>query len=134
MTSYKNQYLVMLVLTASLFVLFEKGLMAQDSTKPEKKRKNTIHFNITNPVIFGKSMIFGYERVISPHQTFSVNFGTTGFPSLDIINADSIQLQTIRDESGYNFSVDYRFYLSRQNKFEAPHGVYIGPLLFLQYF
>jgi hypothetical protein len=54
--------------------------------------KNTIHFNLTNPMIFGDgSIIFGYERVLNKRRSFTVNIGSTAFPSLDIIDADSIK-------------------------------------------
>lgn len=125
--SYRKRNLVMLTFITSLVILFAQLVIGQESTTSQKKMKNTIRFNLTNPVLFGKSLIFGYERVINPRQTFSVNIGTTGFPSLGIISADSIQANTLRDESGYNISVDYRFYLAKENKFEAPRGVYIGP-------
>lgn len=104
---------------------------AQDTTKtekPVKEYKNTFRFNLTNPVIFGtRSLIFGYERVVSKHQTFSVNFGQTGFPSLNIIDSDSLKANKVTDQKGFNFSADYRFYLAKENKYAAPRGVYIGP-------
>jgi len=114
--------LLLLILTA-----FQQTVTAQEKKVDNDGKKNTIHFNITNPIIFGSSLIIGYERVLNNRHSFSVNFGTTGFPSLGIINADSIKLVTIRDKKGYNFSVDYRFYLAKENKYAAPRGVYIGP-------
>jgi hypothetical protein len=96
--------------------------------KNEKEFKNTIHFNITNPMIFGnKSIIFGYERILKNNRSFSINIGQTGFPSLDIIDSEELKANTILSERGFHISGDYRFYLSKVNKYNAPRGVYIGP-------
>lgn len=101
----------------------------------EKEYKNTVHFNLTNPLIFGnQSIIFGYERVLNNHQSFSINIGQTGFPRLNIINTDELKVQSLLKESGFHISGDYRFYLSKENKYNAPRGVYIGPFYGYNYF
>ena len=115
-----------------LSILFIAGLCqsttAQEKVKQSKDLKNTVRVNITNPIIFGsRSFIMGYERVVKPLQTFSVNFGLTSFPKLGIINTDSLKVSSLGDRSGINFSADYRFYLGKENKYPAPRGVYIGP-------
>jgi hypothetical protein len=120
----KKVILSLLILTG-----FQLAVTAQkDSTKAKKNYKNTIRYNITNPIIFGgKSQVFGYERVINKRQSFSINIGSQGFPSLNLISNDSIKANTILDDKGFNFSADYRFYLSKENKYGPPRGVYIGP-------
>ncbi len=131
----KKTTILLLLITMCLTAVFQQSVTAQEIKATTKDFKNTIHFNITNPIIFGgKSFIFGYERVINKHQTFSVNFGTVGFPSLGLINSDSFKVKTIRNDKGYNLSVDYRFYLAKENKYPAPHGVYIGPYYSYNYF
>jgi hypothetical protein len=114
-----------------LLLLSHFSISAQntyDVFTPEKEFKNTVRFNLTNPLIFGdKSIIFGYERVLSKHQSFSINIGQTGFPRLNIVNSDELKVQTILKERGFHISGDYRFYLSKENKYDAPRGVYIGP-------
>jgi|SRR5688572_25256 len=121
----KNSWLLLiLVFTVASFV---QTVSAQE-TKKESGLKNTIHMNLTNPLIYGsKSIIFGYERVLNNRRSFSINIGSTTFPSLGIIDADSIQLNTIRDDVGFHVSVDYRFYLAKENKYVAPRGIYIAP-------
>jgi len=52
-----------------LFVMILSGLLqtasAQETAKEEKLRKNTVHINITNPLIFGSgSIVLGYERLL----------------------------------------------------------------------
>lgn len=126
----KNATLILLIWGACHI-----GLMAQETQKPAKTYKNTVRFNLTNPIIFGsKSLVFGYERVLSKHSSFSVNIGQTSFPDFKIIDADSLRAKSILGEKGFHISGDYRFYLSKENKYEAPRGVYIGPYFAYNYF
>ena len=100
---------------------------AQETKKEDKEFRSTIHFNLTNPFIFGdRSIVFGYERVLNKKRSFSVNFGLTEFP-FDLINGDSLRTSSVLDSRGFNISADYRFYLAKENKYSAPRGVYIGP-------
>ena len=68
-----------------LFVMILSGLLqtasAQEAKKEEKFRKNTIHINITNPLIFGSgSVVGGYERLLkSKKHSFTINIGVTSF-------------------------------------------------------
>lgn len=99
--------------------------------------KNTVGFNITNPLIFGgKSLIFGYERMIGKNQSFSVHIGAASFPILTFDRADStIWLdQSDYQDYGFHISGDYRFYLQSENKYPAPRGVYIGPYYSYNFF
>jgi len=113
---------------------FTQALIAQEKVEGEKSFKNTFRFNITNPFILSKkSLIFGYERVLSDHQTISLNVGRASFPSLNLIDSDSLKANSSDKEKGFNFSVDYRFYLSNENKYNAPRGVYIGPYYSFNY-
>jgi hypothetical protein len=104
--------------------------------KPEKIRKNIIRYNLSSSLLFGidKYYVFGYERVVGPHQSFSVNFGAACLPKLVAFSTDSLNLKTDAKNNGYNFSVDYRFYLAKENKYNAPHGFYIGPYYSLNHF
>jgi hypothetical protein len=76
----------------------------------------------------GKSLIFGYERTIGRSQSFSIDIGTIGIgPFKGNGNLDSVKLIDNSNDKGIHISADYRFYLKKENKFEAPRGVYIGP-------
>jgi hypothetical protein len=93
-----------------------------------KHFRNTIKYNITNPMLFGwKFNVIGYERVIMEHQTASITMGRVAFPRLSGDYADEIGITDQQDDKGFNFSLDYRFYLRKENKYGAPRGVYIGP-------
>jgi len=103
---------------------------SQKDTTQVKNRKNLIKINITNPMIFGdKCHIVGYERTIGAHQSFSVNVGTFALPKFFSIGNDSIKdtYSNTYTSLGLSLSGDYRFYLSKENKYNSPHGLYIGP-------
>lgn len=92
-------------------------------------KKNTVYVNLTNPLIFGsKAFVIGYERVLTKNQSFTFNIGRTSLPAFGKgSNIDSVSLKNNSNEKGFHIGGDYRFYLSKENKYEAPRGVYIGP-------
>jgi len=99
----------------------------EESTQP-KIRKNTIRMNITNPMIFGKSYILNYERIVRPNQSFAIGVGSFSLPKVSSLDLGSeYNISSSADNGGFNISAEYRFYQSKLNKFDAPRGVYIGP-------
>ena len=123
--------------------LFAQEVIAPDTafTVQNKKRdlNNTIWFNLTNPVLLSdNSLIFGFERIIFPNQSVTVNFGVTSLPDISLadVNVDdeNFQLHKNTVDHGYNGSIDYRFYLAKLNKYSAPRGVYLAPYYSYNYF
>ncbi len=111
----------------TVLVLFFCVLGKVDA-QPED-RKNTVRFNITNPLLFGgKAVVVGYERKLSSHQTLSLNIGRMALPAFGLgILSDSLSLTNNSADRGFHLSTEYRFYLRNENKHEAPRGVYVGP-------
>ncbi|MCU0404820.1 MAG: hypothetical protein MUE99_09775 [Chitinophagaceae bacterium] len=93
------------------------------------EKKNTAYINISHPAIFGsKTFIVGYERVLSKHRSFTINFGSITLPKLAPGNGnDSVSVIRNSGDNGFHLGADYRFYLKGENKYEAPRGVYLGP-------
>ena len=118
-TSCRRLCMILLLLACSTTLL-----QAQSDGK-----KNTIRFNVTNPLLFGsKALVIGYERTIGKHQSFGVNIGRMSLPGFGKGGgSDSVSLQNNTNEKGFHISGEYRFYLAKENKHEAPRGVYIGP-------
>lgn len=115
---------VIILLTAT--ILSSISLYGQTDTT--KFFKNTIRVNVSNPMVFGwKFNVIGYERVINEHQSASISFGRTAFPSFTGSGNDSLGVTNKFTDNGMNFSVDYRFYLKKENRYRAPHGIYLGP-------
>lgn len=97
-----------------------------------QEKKNTIRYNITNPLIFGvENVIIGYERIVGKNQSFSIDIGLNQLPSLKSRSFTTenarLSLNNSKKNSGFHLSADYRFYLKSENKYEAPRGIYIGP-------
>src|SRR5690349_15986718 len=112
------------------FIMITNVAIAQaDSAAPRPQYKNVVRYNLSNALLFGidKYIVFGYERVISPRQSASINFGKASLPKLVTIETDSFTLNRDTKSSGFNVAVDYRFYLQKENKYLPPHGLYIGP-------
>ena len=123
---------LLMLLAASIGSFSALGQSREDSSKVFK---NTIRLNITNPMIFGeRNVLLGYERVVGEHQSFSVNTGLFSLPRFTSFNADSIALLDGSESFGYSLAADYRFYLKKENKFNAPRGIYIGPYYAYNYF
>lgn len=129
--SISNSILLRLSRLALIIVLLTiccYKVQSQMATE-ESQYKNVVRYNISSALVFGvdRCVIFGYERVIRSNQTISINFGRIKLPKFISIVTDSLELSKDVKSSGYNASIDYRFYLKKENKYPAPHGVYIGP-------
>jgi hypothetical protein len=106
-------------------VLAQKGYSFPDSVK---YKKNVIKWNLTPFLLWSyKNINIGYERVVSPYQSFSVNAGYFELPQFSASLLDSLNIENSTDRSGYAFSGDYRFYFKKRNKRMAPDGLYWGP-------
>lgn len=134
----KTKQLFELTLKAALIVFLIAGMLPVPGfgqTDSLKRLKNTIRINVTNPMIFGtKYNVIGYERVIRDYQTFSVSFGRFALPKFKEDMLDSLGVTDSYNDRGFNFSLDYRFYLRNENKHLAPRGVYLGPYYAYNYF
>ncbi len=135
------------ILTSFFIIAFSGIAFAQDqdSLKMDNKDdfrhlKNVIRFNPTPNLLGLKSIIFGYERVVFPSQSFSVNAGFLAFqPSAknqvrrDSVNAN-LSLAETNNNKGFSIAADYRFYLKKENKYPAQRGIYVGPYVSTYYF
>jgi len=90
------------------------------------QRKNTIKLDVTSYYLYRNAIVLGYERVTKPNQSFVVYAGYQEFPKVTSF-ADNIGVKQNGKRNGFKVGADYRFYLKKENKFHAPHGVYIGP-------
>jgi len=116
-------------ITVLCFLLATSWSYGQDSLKIKQflPKKNVVRYNITPHIVGFKSAIFGYERVVKPFQTFSINGGYIGIGKSGTTKNEAYEITKIKSNGGFTIAGDYRFYLKRENKDPAPHGVYIGP-------
>ena len=91
-------------------------------------RRNTIKIDFTSRWLYREAYVVSYERVLNPRRTLGI---IAGFQNLPEARSLGTAIQVTRDTraSGFKFGLEYRFYLAKENKFAAPHGVYLGPYL-----
>lgn len=114
------------VIIISLLVNFIVSFSQTDSLA--LKNKNTIRWNVTPMFVVGhKSIVLGYERIVSTYQTISLNIGYLEKPPLTDMYGNIIFNFDKSDRGGFDFALDYRFYFKNRNKLNAPDGIYWGP-------
>ena len=102
---------------------------SQDSLKIREfiPKKNVIRYNLTPNLMGFSSVIFGYERVVKPYQSFSINAGYLSIGKSGSNANDEYDLTGVKSSSGFSVAADYRFYLKKVNKDPAPSGIYFAP-------
>ena len=110
-------------------MFYSHAQQADSINSVPKHYKNVIRYNLSGALLFGpdKYVVLGYERVINKKQSVSLNVGKAALPKLISIITDSFALQKDLKNTGKNISIDYRFYLAKENRYLPPRGVYIGP-------
>ena len=123
------------ILTIVSFLIFPLiDARAQEQEQPaEKQYKNVIRYDLSGALLMGadKYIVFGYERIVKKNQSFSINVGPVALPkpSDERVAINDYTLRNNPKSNGFNFSVDYRFYLGKENRYAPPRGVYIGPYM-----
>lgn len=114
----KSKFLACLVLATT-------AVYAQEATETGLRR-NTIKADLTSHWLYRNAVVFSYERVINNKRTWSVSAGYQQLPQVSVFGSN---IAVVRDasETGFKAGGEYRFYLAKENRFAAPHGVYIGP-------
>lgn len=126
------RYVIAVIISA--ITGFSAYAQTTDSTKPAKEFRNSIKFNVSSRIIYDNSFQLSYERVIKKNQTLNIFAGYLEFPGDIVLKLDSTILGDSKKKSGYSFGVDYRFYLSKENKYDAPHGIYLAPFISYYHF
>jgi hypothetical protein len=107
-------------------VNYEKDTLQKHEQK--KELKNTLLINVTNPLLISSDFFtVTYERILPNNQSFTVSAGGFSIPRFVGDIGDSLALRSNENDKGFHLSLDYRFYLKKLNKYNAPRGVYIGP-------
>jgi len=117
----KNQISILFFLLVSVWC--SEAQQANDTVN----RKNIIKVDLTSYWLYRNAIVFSYERVTKPNQTFAITAGYQQFPSFGFI--DNVNVTDETSASGLKLGGEYRFYLKKENKYRAPRGVYIGPYL-----
>jgi hypothetical protein len=126
------------IFSALLIVLMiSKHANAQQDTtkfKQEKELKNTVKLNITSWILYVNGIQLAYERVLSKKRSFTVFGGYIEFPMPTIIANSPLNFDRDKTKSGFTIGSEYRFYLAKENKYDAPHGVFLAPFVSYYHF
>jgi hypothetical protein len=60
-----------------------------------------------------------------PNHTWAVTAGYQEIPAFS--GLDNVSIKRESKAAGLKLGAEYRFYLKKENKYGAPHGVYLGP-------
>jgi len=102
-------------------------ILSYGQTLPASRR-NTVKLDLTSQLLYSKSVVLAYERVTKAHQSLVVTAGYHTFPTLLTLGSN-IRVTDDNKRSGFVLGGEYRFYLAKENKYAAPHGVYLGPYM-----
>jgi hypothetical protein len=102
-------------------------IQSYGQTQPAS-RSNTVKLDLTSQLIYSKSLVLAYERVTKANQSLVVTAGYHTFPTLVDLGSN-IHVTDNNKRGGYVLGAEYRFYLAKENKYAAPHGVYLGPYM-----
>jgi hypothetical protein len=123
-----------LLATVLLFTGFSLEAQTSDSiaapavtAAPARQFRNTIKLNSTSWVLYDAAFQLVYERTISKYQSINIFGGYNEFPVDISLDLDNTAFSGEAKRSGYSVGADYRFYLAKENKYEAPHGIYLAP-------
>ena len=123
-----------LLVTVLLFTGFSMEAQSLDSIaapavtgKPARHFRNSIKINSTSWVLYDAAFQLVYERTLSKYQTINIFGGYNEFPVDISLNLTNTAFSGEAKRSGYSMGADYRFYLAKENKYDAPHGIYLAP-------
>lgn len=128
-SSFPLFFAFLLVATASLVNFSAKAQLSKDIYDSTFHHRNNIKLNITAWALYENPFVLSYERSVTKHQTFAITGGLIQFPSFGLLNLSNTKFESTSNKSGYTIGGEYRFYLARENKYAAPHGLYIGPYI-----
>ena len=126
--------LILLVIIYGMTFFRADGQTADSIPKPSKDFRNSIKLNITSRILYKNAFQMSYERLIGKNQSLNIFGGYQEFPTDLKLNLQNTALGNSRKKSGYSFGADYRFYLSKENKYNPPRGVYLAPFFSFHHF
>ncbi|HLA58633.1 MAG TPA: hypothetical protein VK622_07725 [Puia sp.] len=104
------------------------------ASNQEKVYKNTLKLNLTSWILYTNGVQLNYERLLSKKRSITLFGGIIQFPVPSSISNTNIVLNNNKTRSGFSIGSEYRFYLSKENKYDAPHGVYLAPFVSFYHF
>lgn len=93
------------------------------------KYPNIIKYSISSYALYPNSFHLGYERVLTRNKSIYIFGGLNQFPVKLNLNLANTNFTGSNNKTGYSLGAEFRFYLSKENKYNAPHGIYLAPYI-----
>jgi len=100
----------------------------KDSTsKFINEHPNIVKLSISSWLLYPNSIHMGYERVLNENHSLYIFGGYNQFPIKLDLGLRNTSFTNAKNKTGYQIGAEYRFYLPKENKYNAPHGIYLAP-------
>jgi Protein of unknown function (DUF3575) len=128
---YSRSYLRFYITTSfALFLSVCSFAQMRDTTvKYVNEHPNIIKLSISSWLLYPSSFHMGYERVLDANHSIYIFGGYNQFPVKLDLGIQSTSFTDARNKTGYSIGAEYRFYLPKENKYNAPHGIYLAPYI-----
>jgi hypothetical protein len=90
---------------------------------------NIIKLSISSWLLYPSSIHMGYERVLNENHSIYIFGGYNQFPIKLDLGLQNTNFTNARNKTGFTIGAEYRFYLPKENKYNAPHGIYLAPYI-----
>ena len=101
--------------------------MRDTTVKYVNEHPNIIKLSISSWLLYPNSFHMGYERVLNANHSIYIFGGYNQFPVKLDLGIQGTNFTDARNKTGYTIGAEYRFYLPKENKYNAPHGIYLAP-------
>jgi hypothetical protein len=101
----------------------------QQTDTSKTKYPNIAKISLSSYTLYPNSFHLGYERVLTKNKSIYVFGGYNEFPLSLNLDLPNTYLTNARGKSGFSLGAEFRFYLSEENKYNAPHGIYLAPYI-----
>ena len=103
------------------------GQVKDTTLKFVNEHPNVIKVSISSWLLYPSSFHMGYERVLNANQSIYIFGGYNQFPIKLDLGIQNTNFTDARNKTGYSIGAEFRFYLPKENKYNAPHGIYLAP-------
>lgn len=111
------------------FSIYSFGQMTDSSFKAVNKYPNIVKVSLSSWLLYPSSFHMGYERVLNKNHSLYLFGGYNQFPIKLDLGLPGTNLTAARNKTGFSLGAEFRFYLSKENKYDAPHGIYLAPYM-----
>jgi hypothetical protein len=125
----RNHCGILIYIFISSFLLVQIRGFSQSADSARTKYPNIIKYSFSSYLLYPNSFHMGYERVLTRNKSIYVFGGLNQFPVKLNLDLTGTHFSEARNKSGYSIGAEFRFYLSKENKYNAPHGVYLAPFI-----